>query len=221
MYIHRDKLEAALKLMEEGRSTRDVARQVGLSFKQLKYVRRLSGVYVDVKEYGRRLERLREERKAELQRLERLDELVGLRSWEVEELEARADEVLESVRGEVRALLSFAEGLTAALSRVRGCLEGLAGALCTFAAEPQGVTFGWVSRERWEEAFRLSREWRGRLDEAIALLKEHGGRLELSAALKTVKVPERLPEGRARLPPPRDRARAGQAEAACLIKEGR
>jgi hypothetical protein len=33
-------------------------------------------VYVDVKEYGRRLERLREERGAELQRLEHLDGLV-------------------------------------------------------------------------------------------------------------------------------------------------
>jgi transposase-like protein len=175
MHIHKDKLEAALKLMEEGRSTRDVARQVGLNFKQLKYVRRLSGVYVDVKEYGRRLERLREERRAELQRLEHLDELVRQRSWEVEELEAKADEILESVRGEVRAFLSFVEGLTAALSRVRGCLEGLAGALFTYAERPQDVTFGWVSRERWEEAFRLSREWRGRLDEAIALLREQRG----------------------------------------------
>jgi len=146
MHIHKDKLEAALKLMGEGRSTRDVARQVGLSFKQLKYVRRLSGVYVDVEEYGRRLERLREERKAELQRLEHLDELVRRRSREVEELEAKADEVLESVRGEVRALLSFTEGLTVALSRVKACLEGLAGALCTYAAGPQGATFGWVSR---------------------------------------------------------------------------
>jgi len=50
MYIHQGKLEAALKLMEEGRSTRDVARQTGLSFKQLKYVRELSGMYVDVEE---------------------------------------------------------------------------------------------------------------------------------------------------------------------------
>jgi hypothetical protein len=39
-----------------------------------------------------------------------------------------------------------------------------------------------VSRERWEEAFRLSREWRGRLDEAIVFLKEQRGRLELKAA---------------------------------------
>jgi DNA-binding transcriptional MerR regulator len=195
MYIHKDKLEAALKLMEEGRSTRDVARQTGLSFKQLKYVRRLSGMYVDVKEYGRRLERLREERRAELERLEHLDELVRLRSREVEELEAKADEILESVREEVRAFLSFTEGLTAALSRIEACLEGLVGALCTFAAEPQGATFGWVSRERWEEAFRLSREWRGRLDEAIAFLKEQRGRLELKAALKAIKVPERLPKG--------------------------
>jgi hypothetical protein len=54
-------------------------------------------------------------------------------------------------------------------------LEGLAGALCTFAAGPQGATFGWVSRGRWEEAFRLSREWRGRLDEAVAFLKEQRG----------------------------------------------
>jgi hypothetical protein len=52
-----------------------------------------------------------------------------------------------------------------------------------------------VSCDRWEEAFRLSREWRGRLDEAIAFLKELGGGLELNATLKTVKVPERLPEG--------------------------
>jgi hypothetical protein len=52
-----------------------------------------------------------------------------------------------------------------------------------------------VSRGRWEEAFRLSREWRGRLDEAIAFLREQRARLELSAALKPVKVPERLPKG--------------------------
>jgi hypothetical protein len=99
------------------------------------------------------------------------------------------------VREEVRALLSFTEGLTAALSRVKACLEGLAGALCTYAAEPQGATFGWVSRGRWEEAFRLSREWRGRLDDAIAFLREQRGRLELNAALKTVEAPERLPKG--------------------------
>jgi len=53
-----------------------------------------------------------------------LDELVRRRSQEVEELEARADEILESVREEVRAFLSLTEGLTAALSRVKGCLEG-------------------------------------------------------------------------------------------------
>jgi hypothetical protein len=39
-----------------------------------------------------------------------------------------------------------------------------------------------VSRGRWEEAFRLSREWRGRLDGVIVFLKEQRARLELKAA---------------------------------------
>ena len=178
MYIHKDKLEKALALLAEGKSTREVSKLVGLNFTQLQYVRRLTGLYIDIKAYEDELKRLREERRAELERLRRLDELIKRKTQEVEEVEHKVNEVLSFFREEVEAFLGFIENLKAVLERVKECLEGFVGALYTYRTETQNVTFGWISREKWEEAFKLSREWCNRLDEAIAFLKVQKERFE-------------------------------------------
>jgi DNA repair exonuclease SbcCD ATPase subunit len=178
MHIHKDKLEKALAMLGEGKSTREVAKTVGLSFSQLKQVARLSGVYVEVKEYGRRLERLRSERKAELERLERLDELIRRRETEVKSLQAEEEAIICSLLEEAEVFMKFVDGLVAALEKAREDLDGLVGPLYTFAGKPEPVVQGWVSQEKWERVRQISREWRERLDKTIPFLKSQRSRLQ-------------------------------------------
>jgi len=178
MYIHRDKLEKALALLSEGKGTREVSRQVGLNFTQLQYIRKLTGLYVDVKAYENELKRLREEKRAELERLERLDELVKLKRQEAKAVEDKINVVLGSFKEETKAFISFIENLMAVLEKVRGCLGEFVGALYTYASNSKRSSLGWVDPQKWEQALKLSKEWCGRLDEAIAFLKEQRERLK-------------------------------------------
>jgi hypothetical protein len=178
MHIHRSKLEAALKLMEEGKSTRDVAKQTGLSFKQLKHVMRLSKAYIDIKDYGKRLEKLRHEKHLELQRLEHVNELLKRKTQELMAIEDKVNGILSFFNEEAKTFISFIETLVAALEKIRGCLGESVGALYTYASNSKRSSLGWVDPQKWEQALKLSKEWCGRLDEAIAFLKEQRERLK-------------------------------------------
>jgi len=97
MRIHRDKLERALRLMAQGKSTREVAKETGLSFGQLKKIREVSDVYVEVETYKKRLEKLREEKLPGIKGLENLDS----------EIKAREERVRMLKEAEHRAISEY------------------------------------------------------------------------------------------------------------------
>jgi DNA repair exonuclease SbcCD ATPase subunit len=173
MYDHKDKLKKALALLSEGKGTREVSKQVGLNFTQLQHIRKLTGLYVDVKAYENKLKKLREEKWAELKRLEHLDELIKRKIKELMAIEGKVNRILSSFKEGV--FLSFIEALVAALERVKGCLGEFVGALYSYAVNSERPFLGWMGPQKWEEALKLSKEWRKRLDEAIAFLKEQQG----------------------------------------------
>jgi hypothetical protein len=153
--------------MAEGKNTRQIAKETGLSFKQLREVAKICGVYVEVEAYQRELERLKREKHSELEKLKRLDE-------DVRRLERLKEEIGRSCRIIDEAYSSIVDGLIGMVERVKGCLEELTGNLATFTH--RGETLGCVSKEKWEQATKLSREWTTKLDEVLKILKQYSSK---------------------------------------------
>jgi len=74
----------------------------------------------------------------------------------------------------------------AVLEKVRGHVKGFTGALYTYTSNSQRSSLGWVNPQKWEQALKLSKEWRGRLDEAIAFLK--GQKERIDGKVQTLKA---------------------------------
>ncbi|USH00447.1 helix-turn-helix domain-containing protein [Thermococcus argininiproducens] len=67
MRVHKEKYKKAVKMLEEGKSYREISKELGLSFSQIRDISRNMGIYVDLEERKRELRRL----KREIKKLER------------------------------------------------------------------------------------------------------------------------------------------------------
>jgi len=142
VHVHRDKLFSALEMLADGRTVREVARETGLSFTQLKEIREVLPLYVEVKELEKKLLELRDEYnqkikefeatqrdveklKRERQELEREVQRIKREKEELErklgELMQHSDELLKSVNEAVKNKLLWAknvvDGILAMLTR--------------------------------------------------------------------------------------------------------
>ena len=128
--VHRDKVFRALDMLAEGRTVREVAKDVSLSFTQLRELREVLPLYVEVRELEERLRSIREDYLSKLREVEELEEV---RKALLNEVNALKRERYKLQR-EIEALRSEKERLNNEIRRVldegeRSLREGVLGIL--------------------------------------------------------------------------------------------
>jgi hypothetical protein len=72
MRIHKNKYEKVISLLREGKSPKEIARQLKLNVRQILEVAEIEGFYVDLKKLKKELEEELKERRKELKKLEEI-----------------------------------------------------------------------------------------------------------------------------------------------------
>jgi len=57
MRIHKEKYKKVVKMLEEGKSYREISRELGLSFSQIREISRNMGIYVNLEEEKKEVEK--------------------------------------------------------------------------------------------------------------------------------------------------------------------
>lgn len=132
--VHKDKAFKALDMLAEGRTVREIAKEVGLSFTQLKELREVLPLYVEVRELEEKLRDIREDYLSKLRELQELedekkrlqDEVDSLRrerhrlQQEIEPLRAERDRLENEIdRVLNEGITDFHKGLLGVLDRLK------------------------------------------------------------------------------------------------------
>lgn len=153
VFIPKEKLAKAMQMLSEGMTTREVSKALRLNFNQLKYIRKLMGIYVDVQEYEKQLVKLREEKRAEIQRLNGIEAEIEAKRLLLKRLEGQIGE-MGKLKGVVDKVLQNLNSLDLTLYRYAGY-----------------ISMGWINPAKWDELRKTVGEWRRRLQELSHELK--------------------------------------------------
>lgn len=170
--IHKEKLERALELLAQGRNTREVSRETGLSFSQLKHVRKLTGAYVDVKTYEQKLKRLRTEKRDELERLERLDEEVKHKEGELKRLVERLEDMRRACDCYVSLYEDIRHKFVNLIGEVLDRLNSLRKSIRHLTLVG-GAELGYMDPLSYRELLKVLDEWQPKLERLLEDVEEH------------------------------------------------